>query len=108
MKENGLFVPKRMGSVVQSHQLSGFESNLLLTCTIDYVLSPAKGETTTGNWENRFFLNKFLFYSSLQLAKTLLFSRPWKKTKTFFFFLFHLKYFVKKICAPTHKKSLAL
>jgi hypothetical protein len=42
------------------------------------------------------FLKKILF-NSLRLAKT----RPWEKK----IFLFHPKYFVQKIRAPTHKTS---
>jgi hypothetical protein len=78
---------------------------------IDNVLSPATGYYCTKLGEQVFFLNKFLFYSSLRLAKTLSGFRDLGKTRTkiFFVFLFHpLKYVVKKIRAPTHRKSLAL
>jgi hypothetical protein len=45
----------------------------------DYVLYHQQKGTIAGNWENRFFSseNIFIFYSSLWLAKTLWFSRPW-------------------------------
>jgi hypothetical protein len=62
--------------------------------------------TIAGNWENRFFSENFFILFFLRLAKTLSGFRDLGKKQEQFFFLillFHppLKYFVKKVCAPS-------
>jgi hypothetical protein len=65
--------------------------------------------TIAGNWEQVFFLNNVLFYSSLRLAKTLWFSRPWKKQENkilFCFFIPSSKIFCSNILHQLIKKVL--
>jgi hypothetical protein len=70
---------------------------------IDYLLSPAKGYYCRKLGEQGFFLKMFLFYSSLQLAKTLSGFRDLGKKQEQKKFVFPSK----KICAPTRKKNFA-